>query len=59
MTKQIGLTVLFLVALLALDVRSGAQHAAQPQSQRAEFVVDEVIVKFRHGVDEFTKELAR
>ena len=57
--KRIGLTVLAVIALLAFDVRTGSYHAAQPQSQKSEFVADELIVKFRDGVDEFTKDIAR
>ena len=57
--KRIGLIVLAVVTLLALDVRTGSHHAAQPGAQKAEFVADEVIVKFRDGTDEFTKDMAR
>src|SRR5688572_16017553 len=57
--KRIGLTVLLLVAFLGFDIRSGSQYAAQPRSQQPEFVADEVIVKFRQGIDEFNKDLAR
>jgi thermitase len=59
MIKRLSFTILFLVALFAMDVRSGSHHAAQPRSQRPEFVADEIIVKFRDGVDEFTKDLSR
>jgi thermitase len=59
MIKRLSFTMLFLVALFAMDMRSGWHHAAQPGSQRRDFVADEVIVKFRDGADEFTKDLAR
>jgi len=59
MIKRLSFTMLFLVALFAMDLRSGSQHAAQPSSQRLDFVPDEIIVKFQDGVDEFTKDLAR
>ena len=59
MTKRIGLTVLFLLGLLVLDTRSTSQYAAQPQTQPPEHVADEVIVRFRDGVDESRKDLAR
>jgi thermitase len=59
MTKQLSFTILFLGVLFALDMGSGSHHAAQPGSQRTDFVPDEIIVKFRDGVDEFTKDLAR
>src|SRR6266496_5403599 len=51
--------MLFLVGLFGMDMRSGSHHAAQPSSLGANFVPDEIIVKFRDGVDEFTKDLAR
>ncbi len=51
--------MLFLVGLFAMDMRSGSHHAAQPGSQGANFVPDEIIVKFRDGVDEFAKDLSR
>jgi Subtilase family/Fervidolysin N-terminal prodomain/Cep192 domain 4 len=59
MIKRLSFTTLFLVALFAMDMRLGSQHAAQPGSQRPEFVADEIIVKFRDGTDDFTKDLAR
>ena len=59
MTKRIGLTVFFLLALLALDTRSTSQYAAQSQPRVPEHVSDEVIVRFRDGVDESRKDLAR
>ncbi|MGH7794637.1 MAG: S8 family peptidase, partial [Candidatus Binatia bacterium] len=59
MTKRISLTMLVFLAFLIFDVRSGSQHAAQPQPQPFEFVADEVIVKFRQSTDEFTKDMAR
>src|SRR5262245_64667683 len=59
MIKRISFVTVFLLALLALDFRSGSQYAAQPQSQGPEHVPDEIIVKFREGVDESQKDLAR
>jgi subtilisin family serine protease len=59
MTKRISFTMLALLAFLLFDVRSASQHAAQPQAPVPEFVSDEVIVKFRQGTDEFTKDMAR
>jgi len=59
MTKRIGLTLLFLLGLVILDTRSGSQYAAQSQNPSPEFVSDEIIVRFRDGVDESRKDLAR
>jgi thermitase len=59
MIKRLSFTILFLFALFAMDMGSGSHHAAQPGSQRPQFVADEIIVRFRDGVDEFTKDLAR
>jgi subtilisin family serine protease len=59
MTKRISFVAMFLLALLAFDVRPGSQYAAQPQPQIPEYVSDEIIVKFRDGVDEYQKDLAR
>lgn len=59
MTKRISLTLLFLIALFAMDVGSDSHYAAQPGSQHPNFVPDEIIVKFHVGVDEFTKDLSR
>jgi subtilisin family serine protease len=59
MIKRIGFVIISIFALLALDVRPGSQYAAQPQSQVPEYVSDEIIVKFREGVDEYQKDLAR
>ena len=59
MIKRFGVTTFILVALLALDVRSGSQYAAEPQAQIPEHVADEIIVRFRDGVDESHKDLAR
>src|SRR5215475_4278820 len=59
MTKRISFVTVFLLTLLALDLRPGSQYAAQPQPQRPEYVPDEIIVKFREGVDESQKDLAR
>ncbi len=59
MTKRIGLTVLFLLGLLVLDTRSSSQYAAQSQKQGPEYVSGEVIVRFRTGVEQSQKDLAR
>jgi hypothetical protein len=50
MIKRLSITMLFLVALFAMDMGSGWHHAAEPRSPRANFVPDEIIVKFRDGV---------
>jgi thermitase len=59
MIKWITFVTVCLLAILALDIRPGSQYAAQPQPQVPEFVPDEVIVRFREGVDEYQKDLAR
>jgi subtilisin family serine protease len=59
MIKRISVLTVLLLALLALDVQPGSQYAAQPQAQVPEYVSDEIIVKFREGVDEYKKDLAR
>ena len=59
MIKRISFVMVSIFILLALDVRPGSQYAAQPQSQSPEYVSDEIIVKFRDGVDEYKKDLAR
>jgi subtilisin family serine protease len=59
MIKRISFVTVFLLAFLALDIRPGSQYAAQPQAQVPEYVSDELIVKFREGVDEYKKDLAR
>ncbi|HEU4344218.1 MAG TPA: S8 family serine peptidase [Candidatus Binatia bacterium] len=59
MIKRTILVVGTLVAFLALDLQSGGRYAAQPQAQSPEYVPDEIIVKFREGVDEYKKDLAR
>src|SRR5499425_3746783 len=59
MIKRIGFVIVSMFALLTLDVRPGSHYAAQPQSQVPEYVSDEIIVKFREGVDEYKKDLAR
>src|SRR5215510_2115150 len=59
MIKRITFLTVFVLALLGLDLRSGSQYAAQPQAQGPEYVPDEIIVKFREGVDESQKDLAR
>ena len=56
MIKRISFVSVFLLALLALDIRPGSQYAAQPQTQVPEYVSDEIIVKFREGVDEYKKD---
>src|SRR5512145_1200846 len=57
--RRIGLFVLTAISLLLIEVRTGSHYAAEPQLQRPEVVADEVIVKFRDSVDEFTKDMAR
>ncbi len=59
MIKRLSFTILFLFALFAMDMGSGSHHAAQRGSQGANVVPDEIIVKFRDGVDEFAKDLSR
>jgi len=59
MIKRFGVTTFISIALLALDVRSDLQYAAEPQAQIPEHVADEVIVRFRDGVDESHKDFAR
>ena len=59
MIKRLTFVAVFLFTLLALDLRPGSQYAAQPQPQGPEHVPDEIIVKFRDGVDESQKDLAR
>ena len=59
MIARLNLTLLFLVTLFAWDTRSGFQYAAQSNRPAAAHVPDEVIVKFRDGVDEVRKDLAR
>src|SRR5499427_6090239 len=59
MIKRIRFLTVFLIGFLALDIRPGSQYAAQPQSRAPEYVSDEIIVKFREGVDEYKKDLAR
>jgi subtilisin family serine protease len=59
MITRITFVAVFLLGLLALDIRPGSQYAAQSQPQVPEYVSDEIIVKFREGVDEYQKDLAR
>src|SRR5215475_6915395 len=59
MIKRISFLTVFLLGFLALDIRPGSQYAAQPQAQVPEYVSDEIIVRFREGVDEYKKDLAR
>ena len=59
MIKRISFVTVFLLAFLALDIWPGSQYAAQPQPQVPEYVSDEIMVKFREGVDEYLKDLAR
>src|SRR5499425_958976 len=59
MIKRISFLTVFLLGFLALDIRPGSQYAAQPQAQVPEYVSDEIIVRFREGVDEYQKDLAR
>src|SRR4030095_618253 len=56
---RISFVTVFLLALLGMDTRPGSQYAAQPQAQAPEYVSDEIVVKFREGVDEYKKDLAR
>ena len=59
MIKRLGLAMFVLFVLLVLDIRSNSQYAAEPSAQVPEHVSDEVIVRFRDGVDESHKDLAR
>jgi hypothetical protein len=59
MMKWLRFAVVFSAAFFLLNMDSGVNHAAQSGSARHNFVADEIIVKFRDGVDEFTKDLAR
>src|SRR5262249_6951647 len=59
MIKRITFVTVFVLALLGLDLRPGSQYAAQPQAQGPEYVPDEIIVKFREGIAEYKKDLAR
>jgi subtilisin family serine protease len=59
MIKRFSVATFVLFALLALDIRSTSQYAAEPQAQAFGHVSDEVIVRFQPGVDESRKELAR
>ena len=53
-------TVAATLALLALlGLSSSSPYAADPPPQASGHVPDEVIVRFRQGADESTKELAR
>src|SRR5689334_2378070 len=61
MNKPFSVVTATLLTLLALDIGSNSRYAAEPppQAQMAEHVSDEIIVKFREGVDESRKDLAR
>ena len=61
MNKPFSVVTATLLTLLALDMGSNSRYAAEPppQTQMAEHVSDEIIVKFREGVDESRKDLAR
>ena len=59
MIKRLGLAMFVLFVLLVLDIRSNSQYAAEPSAPVPEHVSDEVIVRFREGVDESRKDLAR
>src|SRR5215831_2322878 len=59
MIKRISFLLASVFVLLTLDVRPGSQYAAQPQSRAPEYVSDEIIVKFREGVDEYKKDIVR
>lgn len=52
MIKRLGLAMFVLFVLLVLDIRSNSQYAAEPSAPVPEHVSDEVIVRFREGVDE-------
>ena len=54
-----GATMLVLLALLVFDIRSGSLYAADAPAITSAHVPDEVIVRFRDGVDEARKDLAR
>ena len=58
MIKRLNFTIFVLVAIFALDMGS-LQYAAQPRPEKPVHVPDEIIVKFRDGVDESQKDLAR
>jgi len=61
MNKPFGVMTATLLTLLTLDIGSNSRYAAEPppQAQMSEHVADEVIVKYREGVDESSKDLAR
>ncbi|HEU4345816.1 MAG TPA: peptidase S8, partial [Candidatus Binatia bacterium] len=59
MIRRSIFVVVTLIAFLALDLQSGPRYAAQPQREKPEYVPDEIIVKYREGVDEYRKDLAR
>jgi hypothetical protein len=59
MTKRIILSILALLGLALWDTGHRSQYAAQPQNPALSHIADEVIVRFRDGVDETAKELAR
>jgi len=61
MNKRFSIVTIILLVLLVLDIRSNSQYAAEPtpQAQMPEHVADEIIVKYREGVDESSKDLAR
>src|SRR5689334_93690 len=59
--KPFSVVTTIVLTLLALGIGSNLQHAAElpPQAQASEHVSDEVIVKYREGVDESSKDLGR
>ena len=59
MTKWISIIMLAIAGLLTVDVQFEPQYAAQAQNQVPAYVPDEVIVRFRAGVEESKKDLAR
>ena len=61
MNKRFSIITIILLVLLVLDIRFNSQYAAEPtpQAQMSEHVADEVIVKYREGVDESIKDLGR
>src|ERR1044071_4005210 len=59
MIKRLAITIFVLFILLFLDLHSSSQYAAESGAQVPEHVADEVIVKYRDGIDDSTKDLAR
>ncbi len=59
MATRFVLPSVLLLTLLIVDFRPGSHFAAQPGVPAADYVSDELIVKFRAGVGEDKKDLAR